>query len=159
MLMQLRKISVGEQLEVSHTCPNCNTKLNTTVNIDELEIVPYNGERVTPFELPRGYKDKKGEVHKSGTMRRPTGLDREILTPLAKTNIARAETVMLTRLCKFNDGLPVDDDIMGNLSIRDREYLQKLLQENYFGIKLETEVICDSCGESFTGTFNATNFM
>lgn len=161
MLLQLRKISIGDEIEVNHVCPNreCKTKLKTTVNVDELEVIPFSGMREVPFELPRGYTDKKGVKHTSGTMRLPTGFDREILTPLAKTNLARAETVMLTRLCKFSDGLPVDEDVMGNLSIKDREYLQKLLQDNYFGVKLDIEVTCDSCGESFTGTFNASNFM
>lgn len=161
MLIQLRKLSIGEEIEVNHVCPNkeCKAKLNTVLSVDELEVVPFSGERVIEFELPRGYKDKKGVLHKTGTMRLPTGLDREILTPLAKTNLAKAETVMLTRLCKFDDGAYVDDDVMGSLSIRDREYLQKLLQEHYFGVKLETEITCDSCGESFVGSFNASNFI
>ena len=161
MLMQLRKLSIGEEIEVNHVCPNkeCKAKLNTTLSIDELEVVPFSGERVIEFELPRGYKDKKGVLHTTGTMRLPTGLDREILTPLAKTNLAKAETVMLTRLCKFDDGAYVDDDVMSSLSIRDREYLQKLLQEHLFGVKLETEIVCDSCGESFMGSFNASNFI
>ncbi len=159
ILLQLRKISIGDEIEVNHVCPECKTKLKTLVGVDELELIPFKGDRLIEFELPRGYKDKRGEVHKNGKMRLPTGIDREILTPLARTNLAKAETVMLTRLCKFDDGLPVDDDVMGSLSIRDREYLQKLLQENTFGVNLQTEVVCDSCGESFIGTFNATNFL
>ena len=161
MLIQLRKLSIGDEIEVNHVCPNkdCKAKLNTVISVDELEIVPFSGERVIEFELPRGYKDKKGVLHKTGTMRLPTGLDREVLTPLAKSNLAKAETVMLTRLCKFDDGAYVDEDVMGSLSIRDREYLQKLLQEHYFGVKLETEITCDSCGESFVGSFNASNFI
>lgn len=161
MLMQLRKISVGEEIEVTHTCPNsqCKAKLVTTIDIDELDIKPFKGLVEVPFELPRGYKDKKGNVHKTGLMRLAKGLDREILTPLAKGNLARAETVMLTRLCKFDDGYYIDEDIVGNLSIRDREYLQKLLQDNLFGINLETEVECDQCGETFRGSLNISNFM
>lgn len=161
MLIQLRKLSIGEEIELNHVCPNkeCKAKLHTVVSVDELEVVPFSGERIIEFELPRGYKDRKGVLHKTGTMRLPTGLDREVLTPLAKTNLAKAETVMLTRLCKFDDGAYVDEDVMGSLSIRDREYLQKLLQEHFFGVKLETEVTCDSCGESFVGSFNASNFI
>ena len=161
MLIQLRKLSIGDEVELNHVCPNkdCKAKLHTIVSVDELEVVPFSGERVIEFELPRGYKDKKGVVHKTGTMRLPTGLDREVLTPLAKTNLAKAETVMLTRLCKFDDGAYVDEDVMSSLSIRDREYLQKLLQEHFFGVKLETEITCDSCGESFVGSFNASNFI
>lgn len=161
MLIQLRKLSIGEEIELNHVCPNkdCKAKLNTVVSVDELEVIPFSGERVIEFELPRGYKDKKGVIHKTGTLRLPTGLDREVLTPLAKTNLAKAETFMLTRLCKFDDGAYVDDDVMGSLSIRDRGYLQKLLQEHLFGVKLETEITCDSCGESFMGSFNASNFI
>ena len=127
MLIQLRKLSIGEEIEVNHVCPNkeCKAKLHTVLDVDELEVVPFSGEREIEFELPRGYKDKKGVLHTTGIMRLPTGLDREILTPLAKTNLAKAETVMLTRLCKFDDGAYVDDDVMSSLSIRDREYLQK----------------------------------
>lgn len=161
MLIQLRKMSIGEEIEVNHVCPNkdCKAKLKTVLSVDELEVIPFSGDRVIEFELPRGYKDRKGVLHKTGTMRLPTGLDREVLTPLAKSNLAKAETVMLTRLCKFDDGAYVDDDVMSSLSIRDREYLQKLLREHYFGVKLETEVVCDSCGESFVGSFNASNFI
>lgn len=161
MLIQLRKISIGEEVELNHVCPNkgCKAKLHTILTLDELEVVPFSGERDIEFELPRGYKDKKGVKHSTGIMRLPTGLDREILTPLAKSNLAKAETVMLTRLCKFSDGAHVDDDVMSSLSIRDREYLQKLLQEHFFGVKLETEVVCDSCGETFVGSFNASNFI
>lgn len=161
ILLQLRKLSIGEELEVNHVCPNsdCKAKLHTVVSVDELDVIPFQGEREVAFELPKGYKDKKGVVHTHGVMRLPTGLDREILTPLAKSNLAKAETVMLTRLCRFDDGVHVDDDVMSGLSIRDREYLQKLLQKHLFGVKLETEVVCDTCGETFVGTFNASNFI
>lgn len=161
MLLQLRKLSIGEEVEVNHICPNkeCKAKLHTVLDIDELDMIPFKGDREIAFELPKGYKDRKGNVHRNGTMRLPTGIDREVLTPLAKSNLAKAETVMLTRLCKFDDGAYVDDDVMSSLSLKDREYLQKLLQEHFFGVKLETEVVCDVCGETFVGTFNASNFI
>lgn len=161
MLVQLRKKSIGDEIEANHICPNpsCKAKLTTFLSLDELEFVPFDGERVIPFSLTRGYKDRKGVVHKEGTLRLPTGLDREILTPLAKSNLAKAETTMLTRVCKFNDGAYVDDDVMSNLTIKDREYLMKLLREHLFGYKFEVEVTCSSCGETFKGSLNAANFI
>jgi len=158
MLMKLRKLSIGEEIEVSHVCPSCGAKLNTVLDIDELEVIDFKGVREIDFCLPKGYKDKKGVVHKEGKMRIPTGLDREILTPLAKSNRAKAETTMLTRLCQFNDGAYVDDDVMSGLAIRDREYLSKLLLENNFGIRLEVNITCDQCGDNFDGALNAVNF-
>lgn len=161
MLMQLRKLSISDEIEVQHTCPNpnCRAKLNTVLSIDELEIKPFNGEEVIPFTLSKGYRDRKGVVHTEGTMRLCTGLDREILTPLARKNLARANTVLLTRLCKFTDGLRVDEDVMASLNVRDREYLNTLLNDNVFGYDLSVEVECDQCGETFRGVLSAVNFL
>ena len=159
ILMQLRKMSISDEIEVQHTCPNCKAKLRTVLGVDELDIVPFKGSIVVPFTLSRGYKDKKGEVHKEGKMRLANGLDREILTPLAKKNLARANTVLLTRLCKFNDGTYIDEDVMAGLTIKDREYLNELLNENAFGYDLSVDVSCDQCGETFRGSLNVVNFL
>lgn len=161
MLLELRRLSIGEEIEVTHTCPNpdCKAKLNTVANIDELEITEFNGINEIPFELPKGFVDKKGNLHKTGVMRRPNGLDGELLTPIAKNNMAKAETALLTRLCKFDDGVYVDDSVMANLSVKDRNYLQKQLNDNFFGVNMSVDVMCDRCGESFKGNLNQTNFI
>lgn len=159
ILIKLRELSMGRELEVTHVCPSCKESLKTIFDVGELEVEPFKGQRVVPFCLPKGYRDKKGEIHRDGTMRLPTGQDREILTPIAKKNVAQASTLMLTRLCQFEDGLYVTEDVMRDLTVRDREYLQKILQENLFGINLEVDVVCTNCGEDFKGSLNATNFI
>ena len=159
MLIKIRELSMGGEIEVTHVCPNCNANLKTILDVSELEIEPYKGRASIPFTLPKGYRDKKGEIHKDGCLRLPTGQDREILTPIAKKNVAQASTLMLTRLCKFDDGLFVTEDVMRDLTVRDREYLQKLLRENLFGVNLEIDVVCTDCGEEFRGNLNSTNFI
>ena len=159
ILIKLRELSMGGELEVAHNCPNCKESLKTILNVSELEVEPFKGQRLIPFSLPKGYKDKKGEVHRDGTMRLPTGQDREILTPIARKNIAQASTLMLTRLCKFDDGFYVTEDIIRDLTVKDREYLQKVLKENLFGLNLEVDVVCTSCGTEFKGNLNSTNFI
>ena len=159
MLIKLRELSMGGEIEVTHTCPYCKESLKTILDVSELDTVPFKGQTLVPFSLPKGYRDKKGVIHKDGTLRLPTGQDREILTPIAKKNTAQASTLMLTRLCKFEDGLYVTEDIMRDLTVRDREYLQKVLQENLFGVNLEIDVTCTSCGEYFKGNLNSTNFI
>lgn len=161
MLLELRRLSIGDTIEVTHTCPNpeCKAKLKTEVSIDELTILEFDGMREIPFELPRGYKDRKGVIHKTGIMRRPNGLDGELLTPLAKNNIAKAETTLLTRICKFDDGAYIDESVMASLSVRDRNYLQTLLNDHQFGIDMTVDVMCDHCGEYFKGNLNQSNFI
>lgn len=159
MLIKLRELSMGGEIEVTHTCPHCKESLKTLLDVSELDTVPFGGQRIVPFSLPKGFRDKKGVLHKDGTLRLPTGQDREILTPIARKNVAQASTLMLTRLCKFEDGLYVTEDVMRDLTVRDREYLQKVLQENLFGINLEIDVTCTNCGEDFKGNLNTTNFI
>lgn len=159
ILIKLRELSMGGEIEVTHTCPSCKESMKTFLEVSELDLLPFKGERTVPFEMYKGYRDRKGAVHKTGTMRLPTGLDREILTPLAKKNMAQASTLMLTRLCKFEDEVYVTEDVMRDLTVRDREYLQKLLQDNLFGVNLEVDVTCTNCGEDFKGNLNTTNFM
>ena len=161
ILLELRRESIGDIIEVQHTCPNpeCKAKLKTQVSIDELTVNDFDGMREIPFELPKGYRDKKGVIHKKGVMRRPNGLDGELLTPIAKNNIAKAETLLLTRICKFDDGAYIDDSVMASLSIKDRSYLQKLLNEHQFGVDMTVDVMCDHCGEYFKGNLNQSNFI
>ena len=161
ILMQIRKDSMGDIIKVTHVCPNpdCKAKLQTEISIDELNVIDFDGLREIPFELPKGYTDRKGETHKRGIMRRPNGLDSELLTPLAKNNLAKATTTLLTRLCTFEDGTFVDDSVMAKLTTRDRQYLQNLLDSHQFGVQLTVDVMCDRCGESFEGNLNQSNFM
>lgn len=159
ILIKLRELSMGGEIEVTHTCPYCKKSMKTFLDVSELEVIPFKGLRVVPFSLPKGYRDKKGVVHRDGTMRLPTGFDREVLTPIAKKNVAQASTLMLTRLCKFDDEVYVTDDVMRDLVTRDREYLQKLLQDNLFGVNLEVDVTCAECGEDFKGNLNSVNFI
>lgn len=161
MLLELRRLSMGDEITINHVCPNpdCKAKLTTIINVDELEITEFDGITEIPFELPKGFTDKKGVLHRTGIMRRPNGLDGEILTPVAKNNLAKAETTLLTRICKFDDGAYIDDSIMAQLTIKDRNYLQGLLNEHFFGVNMSVDVMCDRCGEYFKGNLNQTNFI
>lgn len=161
MLLQLRKDSIGDEIEVVHTCPNpeCKAKLKTIINVDELEITSFDGMREIPFELPKGYTDSKGVLHKTGKMRRPNGLDGEILTPVAKNNMAKAESLLLSRICQFDDGAYIDQSTMAKLSVKDRQYLQSVLNDHAFGVDMSVSVMCDRCGEEFKGTLNQSNFI
>ena len=159
ILLKIRELSLGKEIECQHTCPYCKASVTTYVDTDEFEILPFNGEREIPFELPRGYTDRRGNVFSTGVMRLPNGFDREVLTPKAKKNLAVATTLLLARLCKFDNGVPTTEEVMQNLKLRDREYLNKLLNEETFGPKTSVEIECPECGEEFTGSLSATNFI
>lgn len=159
MAFKIRELSKGKEIEFVHKCPNCGTKLTTIVNTDEFNIIPFNGEFSVPFSLPRGYKDAKGELHKDGVMRIPNGLDREIVTPLFKKNMSTATTMLITRLITFNDGALVTQNLVNDMTLRDREVLEKIIKDNTFGLDTSLDIVCSSCGQDISGEVGQSNFL
>lgn len=159
MAMKIRELSKGKEIEFTHKCPSCGTKLTTYVGTDEFEITPFSGADTVDFELPKGYRDKRGVIHKTGTVRMVNGLDREIVVPQFKKNSAVATTLLLTRLIKFDDGAFVTNDMVSDMSVRDREYLEKIIKECTFGIDTSIELTCDNCGAEISGEAGASNFL
>lgn len=159
MAFKIRELSKGKEVEFIHKCPNCGTKLTTIVSTDEFQIKPYMGQSAIDFSLVRGYKDGRGELHKDGIIRLPNGFDREIVTPLFKKNPSTAMTMMLTRLMAFNDGALVTQNLVNEMTLRDREILEKIIKENTFGIDTSLEIVCSSCGQDISGEVGQSNFL
>ena len=159
MAFKIRELSKGNEVEFTHKCPNCGTQLNTIVNTDEFNIKPYMKQNNIPFTLVRGYRDAKGEVHKEGIIRLPNGFDREIVTPLFRKNVSTATTMLLTRLITFNDGALVTQNGVSEMSVRDREILEKIIKENTFGIDTRLELNCSACGQDISGEVGQSNFL
>lgn len=159
-LLKIREVSLGEDFEVSHKCPSCKTKINSVFTLDELPLIPYNGMEEVEFELPRGYKDKDGVVHKFGVMRYATGLDREALDKVVSQNPSIANTLLLARCIKSLGDVPLTDDLLRNLSMKDRNYLFNLIREIAFGYDVsDFEIECPSCGRELNISFNQTDFL
>ena len=160
MAFKIRELSKGKEVESTHKCPNCGSKLTTIVSTDEFNIKPYMGQSVIDFTLARGYKDGKKEIHKEGVIRLPNGFDREIVTPLFKKNVSTAMTMMLTRLISFNDGALVTQNLVNEMTLRDRDILEKIIKENTFGVDTTLDnLICSNCGQDISGEVGQSNFL
>lgn len=160
MMFKIRELSKGTEVEFRHTCPSCGHELVTIMNTDEFEIKPFMGERDIHFELIRGYRDRHGDKHMTGVLSLPTGYDREATVPSIKKNPAMATTVLLSRLMKFDDGAVVSQNLVAEMSLRDRDMLEKLLKENTFGIDTTVDnLICDNCGAVIHGQVGESNFF
>ncbi len=112
------------------------------------------GELVTrvEFELPKGYVDADGTVHRRGVMRLATARD-EILPlrdPRVRDNSAYLAIVLLARVIeRIGDVVDVTAGVVENLFAVDLDHLQRLYQQlNREG---ETTIVvrCPGCGEEF----------
>src|SRR5712691_6132987 len=84
------------------------------------------------FELPKGYVDETGTLHRRGTMRLATAAD-EILPlrdPRVQQNEAYLAVIVLSRVVTRLGSLPeVHTGIVENLYASDLAYLQRLYEK------------------------------
>lgn len=105
-----------------------------------------------PFELPRGFVDDAGNLHKRGTMRLATAAD-EILPmrdPRVQQNPSYLTIVLLARVVsKLGDVRVIDTKLIEQLFTSDLAYLQGLYRQiNDVGIpKVKAE--CPKCNHEF----------
>jgi hypothetical protein len=106
------------------------------------------------FELPRGFIDGQGQVHKTGTMRLATARDE--LLPLMDDRVRRNGaylTVVLlgrviTRLGSLTDDA-VNADVIEMLFASDLAFLQDLYRRVNTEGHTKAAVTCPSCHERF----------
>ena len=105
-----------------------------------------------PFQLPRGYVDDSGVVHRDGVMRLSTARDE--LVPLrdvrVQENPAFLSVVLLGRVITRLGGLPlVHDGIVENMFASDLAFLQDFYRQINVEGHTRAAVECPHCAEPF----------
>ncbi|MFF3502316.1 hypothetical protein [Streptomyces sp. NPDC003247] len=105
-----------------------------------------------PFELPRGYVDEAGTVHRDGVMRLATARDE--LVPLrdmrVQENPAYLSVVLLGRVITRLGTLPlVHDGIVENMFASDLAFLQDFYRQVNAEGHTRASVQCPHCSEPF----------
>jgi hypothetical protein len=104
------------------------------------------------FELPRGYVDSGGTVHRHGAMRLSTAKDE--LIPLrdlrVRENPPYLSVVLLGRvITRLGTLAEVHDGIVENMFASDLAFLQDFYQQINAEGHTRASVTCPSCAESF----------
>jgi hypothetical protein len=105
-----------------------------------------------PFQLPRGYVDEAGTVHRDGVMRLSTARDE--LVPLrdvrVQENPAFLSVVLLGRVITRLGALPtVHDGIVENMFASDLAFLQDFYRQINAEGHTRAAVECPHCAEPF----------
>ena len=104
------------------------------------------------FELPRGYIDEQGDIHRLGMMRLATARDE--LLPLSdmrvKDNPAYLSVVLLARVVTSLGAIkPVRADVIEELFASDMAFLQDLYRRINTEGHTRASVTCPSCNHDF----------
>lgn len=112
--------------------------------------IPFDTE--VKFELPKGYIDKEGKVHKEGVMRLANAAD-EIVPlndPRVKVNPGYLSILLLQRvIVKLGTLKTVDAHVIENLFTCDMAYLQDLYQKINAVEPPTAVVVCPKCSHEF----------
>jgi hypothetical protein len=102
------------------------------------------------FELPIGYVDEDGRVHRSAVLRKMTGKDEAIMADRRNRNSAARMVSELLSSCLLSLGTieRPSVQIAGALYSADRYFLLLKLREITFGPELNATYACPTCRES-----------
>ena len=114
---------------------------------------------VYDFELPRGYVDATGEVHKRGKMRLATAGDEISATrdPRVLANPSYLTVVVLSNVVTELEGVEVIvPTIIERLFTADLAFLQDMYQRINNVEPPATQAVCPDCGKTFSVPINFT---
>ena len=104
------------------------------------------------FELPKGYVDQNGDLHKRGTMRLATAAD-EILPlrdPRVQQNSGYLTIILLSRvITKLGTLSAVNTRVIENLFTMDLAYLQDMYQRINMSEMPHYQLTCPHCNQQF----------
>lgn len=136
VLVKLRQISLGDEVELEITCPNtiCRAKSRVVIGLEELPVTSYGEAREFTFALPgSGKKVRFGYLD---------GHKEKRLSQMQEPTISSA---MMIRLLDI-DGIPPSKKALAEMSMRDRSALRQEMQRVDAGIETTLDLECESCG-------------
>jgi hypothetical protein len=107
--------------------------------------------------LPGGYVDTSGIIHREAEISPLSGTDEELLANHHKNESASLLTLILSRCVKRIGNIsPVSEQITRQLLIADRQYLLLKLREITFGEQINANLFCPwpDCGKRISAEFS-----
>ncbi|SFN83496.1 hypothetical protein SAMN05216351_101317 [Pseudobutyrivibrio sp. JW11] len=116
-------------------------------------------ETIFDFELPRGYVDNEGGVHKRGKMRLATARDEISATrdPRVLSNPSYLTIALLAEVVTEIEGMPaVNGTLIERLFTADLAFLQDMYQRINDIEPPKVQCVCPDCGKVFQVPINFT---
>ena len=168
LLLELRRITLGDKLRTSYRCPGCNATVVFIDDLSRLEIRRLEDNQVPAdisLVLEDGYVDRQGVLHNTIMLRLPRGADEEFVAPMAEKDPLKAEDALLLRCIQSFGTLQKSVleaygvKILRDLTLGDRHLLQQALNEQTAGVNFLRPLTCGHCGIGFSGVMDISHFF
>jgi hypothetical protein len=168
LLLKLRTLTFGPELESNYTCSVCGEKTHVTEDLDSLPVrALVNGEMPEEIvvQLEDGFSDRDGQNHRALTMRLPTGKDEEAVAGQMRQNASLGKNALLARCMISLGDLPrhrieaLGPKILSDLTMTDRRLIDRAINQAAPGLNMIREIECAHCGETFKQTLDMSHFF
>ncbi|MDN5789394.1 MAG: hypothetical protein L0H25_00805 [Micrococcales bacterium] len=168
LLLKLRSITFGSELEAAYACPACGERVQVAEDLDELPVheLPDGDDRgEIAIELEDGWVDREGQTHTALRLRLPTGADEEAVAPQMRENASVGKNALLSRCIISLGDVPahrlegMGPRIMSELTMSDRRLIDRGLNDGAPGVDLVRALECPSCGKQFSASLDMSNFL
>lgn len=129
-------------------------EMSTDVNCS-----PATSAREHSFDLPVGYLDESGSLHRHIRIRKMTGKEEALLTDRKLRNNPGKLITELLASCTVKLGdVSMSPNIAGQLTSADRNYILLELRKVTFGSAMEARYSCPNCSSTFTASEDLDEF-
>lgn len=168
LLLELRKITFGDELETSYVCPACGETTAMVQDLDELPVRRLNGDGSSHVvvDLEDGYEDRgNDQVYTRAVFRLPVGSDEEKVASNVRDNPSVGLNSLLTRCLVAMGDMPANrrealgTKLMTDLTMSDRARIERAFRQEAPGVDLTRDVQCGSCSRRFQATLDLSSFF
>jgi hypothetical protein len=168
LVVELRRITLGDKLQASYTCPGCGGETPVTEDLSGIAV-----RRLTDgakpesirVELEDGYQDRDGVVHTELRLRLPRGTDEEFVAPTAEKDPLRARDALVLRCIESFGSLRREAleaygmKILRDLTLGDRRRIYEAFETRVPGVDFRRTVRCGRCSHEFSALLEASSFF
>jgi hypothetical protein len=161
LMLEIRRISMGDTFKANVTCKSCNSDIEVTFHIDELEVIRTKDSDKEELEGKRVYHIEDEELRIDAVMRYPVGKDQEILTSGMDRNPVDA-TFKLYAACmvRWNgDEGPFRSSLFEQMPVRVLDAFEDHFSMAQPGPVFEQSVNCPVCSAGINFTFEGSDFL
>jgi hypothetical protein len=167
LLLELRKITFGSEMESTYTCPGCSGHTTLVQDLEELPLRRLNGDYTKEIvvDLDDGFEDKSGQVYTTMVFRLPTGEDEERIQAAVKENASQGMNALLTRCLRAFGDMPaarreaLGTKLICDLTMSDRARIERAFRAEMPGVDMTQRIECENCGREFQASLDLTRFF
>ena len=162
LLVNILVLSGHDETEVRAYCDDCDEALSEKVKYSDLKVYDWPEDAPLHFKetLPKGFRDRKGEVHRDFEYKFPTGHIQEMVLKQARGNQGKASTLMIAS-CMSSLGTmgQPDSEQAARFKKADRDFIGNAGLKILPGLDLIRTVECDICGREFRRAVDLSGFF